>query len=136
MQDDDKLSNYFRFRECYRSKTAIDLGVDNKPPAKILSNVVVAARKLDVVRELLACPIIVTSWYRSPRVNRALKGSATGHPTGFCIDFKTSKHKPREIVEMISKSGIKFDQLINEFDIWTHISFDPRMRNQKLHFRK
>ena len=41
---------------------------------------------------------------------------------------------PYQVALALSKSGIEFDQLIHERNVWVHISFNPRMRGQLLTF--
>ena len=54
------------------------------------------------------------------------------HPQGYATDFICPAFGPPvEIVQILRKSGIKFDQLIGEGS-WVHASFDPRLRGQVL----
>lgn len=47
------------------------------------------------------------------------------HLYGFAVDFKIEGFTPYEIVEKIAESDIEFKQLLNEFQRWVHISFEP-----------
>ena len=131
MKNSDKISDYFTYGEATVSPTALRLGINNTPNAATLKNILYAARRLDDVRVLLNTPIIATSWYRSPRLNKRIGGAPGGHPTGFCIDFKTKMWTPVEICEYINEVGIKYDQLIMEYDAWVHISFDMARGRQQ-----
>lgn len=133
-----KISKWFTYDEATRSSTASQRGIDNTPRGEYLDNIKDAAKRLDEVRELLGCPIIVSSWYRCPELNRAVGGSATSdHMTGKSIDFVSPKFgSVRAVCEKIANSDIKFDQLIYETNSrgsqWVHIGFGDRMRRQVL----
>ena len=130
-----QLSQHFKLSEFTESDTAKRFGLDNTPPPEVLANLYAAAAGMEQVREALGGkPILITSGYRAPEVN-AKVGSKPGsaHTQGFAVDFKCpSVGKPAEIVAKLAASGIVFDQLIDEFSAWVHISFDPRARGQVL----
>lgn len=128
-----KLSKYFTYSELTFSETAKRLKYTNQPPPKELKSLTNTAQQLDKVRELLGCPVIVNSGYRSLVVNRAIGSSDNSqHVRGEAVDFRTTEHTPRQIVEMIKKSDIPYDQLILEYESWVHISFSARNRRQVL----
>ena len=130
------LSDHFSLEEATRSDTATRLGISNQPNAQQLENMKVAAIGMEKIRELLASPINVNSWLRLPEVNVAVGGSkVSSHMDGWAIDFTCKGFgTPLEVCKAIEKSNIKFDQMIYEFGDkgWTHISFAPEMRQQKL----
>jgi hypothetical protein len=67
--------------------------------------------------------MIITSGYRSQKLNKLIGGTKNSqHMTGQAVDFIIQGLKPEYIVNFIRKSGISFDQLINEYDSWVHIS--------------
>lgn len=127
------LSEHFTLEEAIRSDTATRKGLDNSPSAEVLANMMEAAEQLEVVRRLLDAPIQVTSWYRSPKLNTLIGGSATGaHPEGWAIDFRAPGFgTPLEVCRAVRDSGIKFDQLIYE-GTWVHLSFAPKLRQSVL----
>jgi hypothetical protein len=89
---------------------------------------------MQAVRNLLGKPVFVTSGYRSPAVNAAVRGSqGSQHLTGHACDFKSSFGTPNAVCKLLvlHMTTLKFDQLICEGQ-WTHISFAPRPRNQVL----
>jgi hypothetical protein len=92
------------------------------------------------VREVLDKPVNVNSWFRSEAVNNKVGGSSTSsHLTGYAIDFYVKGLTNQEICDLIDAAGIEYDQLIDEFNgytYWIHISFDPRMRKERLIARK
>lgn len=128
-----QLSENFSLEEFSQSQTASRLGIDNSVPKEILKNLVRTANCIEIVRELLGTPVIITSAYRCPALNEAIGGSPTSdHPNGFCVDFISPQFgSPYEIASAIAKSGIKFDQLILEYG-WVHISSNPAYRGEIL----
>lgn len=80
---------------------------------------------LQPIRNKLNKPMIITSGYRNPVVNRLAGGvNNSQHTQGQAVDFTVNGLTPAQIIEIIKKSGIKFDQLINEYNRWVHISFN------------
>jgi len=128
------LSEHFTLEEATHSDTAIRLGIDNQPSATQLSNMKFAAEQMEKVRALLGKGITVNSWIRLPAVNVAVGGSkVSSHMDGWAIDFTCPAFgNPLAVCKAIEASDIKFDQMIHEFGRWTHISFAPEMRMQKM----
>lgn len=55
---------------------------------EIVENILKQARNLSKFREFLGQPLIVTSWYRPPKVNRRVGGSKRSyHLRGLATDF-------------------------------------------------
>jgi putative chitinase len=128
-----KLSEHFTLEEATHSDTAIRQGINNQPDAKQLENMKIAAEGMEKVRAVLGKPISVNSWLRLPEVNVAVGGSkVSSHMDGWAIDFVSSYGSPLAVCKAIEAAGIKFDQMIHEYGRWTHISFAPEMRGQKL----
>ena len=97
---------------------------DNTPPADVIENLKRLAMILEQVRSLFnGSPVMVNSAYRSLEVNRAV-GSSDGsqHRLGCAADIRIPGQTPDIVVQTIIKANIPFDQLIREFDAWTHIS--------------
>lgn len=121
-----QLSNNFTLEELTFSQTAEREDIDNTPDATVLKNLVYTAEQLELVKQALNNnPVLISSGYRSPKLNKVVKGSATSqHLLGKAVDFTSPKFgSPREIVEAIRKTNIQYDQLILEFGRWVHISF-------------
>lgn len=129
-----KLSENFTLEEFTFSQTAVRYGVDNDPPPDIVSNLVTVAHGMERVRVICGSrPVRISSGYRSPELNALVGGSKTSsHCTGEACDFTVAGLTPRQTAEMISGSGMQFDQLILEFDRWVHIGFGYQMRRQIL----
>ena len=133
----EMVGRYFSFYEATRSDASERLGVDNHPSTLQLANIRHAAHRLDMVREYVGAPIIVSSWFRSPAVNRAVGGAdSSAHMSGFAIDCRTNNMTALELckaaVDCLRWRGVGYDQIIHEFGNWMHISFDPRGRGETL----
>lgn len=129
-----RLTPHFDLAEFTVSQTAARKGLDNNPPPDILDNIAtVTAPGMERVRAALRKPILISSGYRSPKVNRAVGGSKTSaHMAGFAVDFICPGFgTPLDVCRAILVAGLKFDQLIEE-GTWVHISFDPRARQMVL----
>jgi putative chitinase len=126
------LSEHFSWEEAIRSSKADELGLVNLPDSKATGNIIVTASKLEEVRALVG-PLIISSWYRSPAVNKAIGGvSTSAHTTGCAVDCHSASMTPLELCKKVVASGIRFDQIIHEYGTWMHISFDERMRGMLL----
>lgn len=106
------------------SQTAAREGIDNKPAPDIVKNLRVTCELLEHVRTLLGnVPIVVSSGYRSPALNKAVGGSKnSAHMQGFAVDFTAPAFgTPLQIARAISGSDLVYDQLIHEFGVWVHL---------------
>jgi zinc D-Ala-D-Ala carboxypeptidase len=97
---------------------------DNTPNADQINNLTRVAQLLEQVKALLGGkPVMVNSGYRSPQVNLAVGSKPTSqHCLGCAADIRVPGMTPDEVVQAIKASDIQYDQLIREFDSWTHIS--------------
>jgi zinc D-Ala-D-Ala carboxypeptidase len=128
------LTAHFTLEELTASETAERNGWDNTPNDQELANLVRLAEFLEQVKEVLAGkPIIISSGLRTKKVNDAVGSKDTSqHRIGCAADFRVPGMTPDEVVKAIVASGIEYDQVIREFDRWTHISipnsinFSPR----------
>ncbi len=131
-----KLTDHFTLEELTHSQTAARLGLDNEPSPDVVDALTRTAHGLEMVRVLLQAPILVSSGYRSPLVNRAVGGSPNSqHIKGEAADFTAPGFgQPEMIVRAILRSTrpIPFDQVIVEFGRWVHISFSKTPRRQAL----
>lgn len=130
-----KLSEYFTWAEVVRSKTAAHFKLDNSVPSELRHNVIFCANKMDSVRRALKNPVLVSSWYRSPKVNWNVGGSKTSqHLQGLAVDFTCPAFgTPYEVCQFLAAHMEEFgiDQLIYEVT-WVHVSFSPTPRHQAL----
>jgi len=122
-----RLSKNFVLSEITRSNTAKRLGIDNGPNKDHLRNIQrLVSNLVQPMRDALG-PIRISSGYRNPNVNRAIGGSTKSqHCKGEAMDLQfwnDGKISNKEIYDWVLKSGVEFDQMINEFDFaWIHIS--------------
>ena len=98
---------------------------DNTPTQIEISNLQRLAQFLEIVKATLGGkPVIITSSYRSKAVNDAVGSKDTSHHRlGLAADFRVPGMAPDAVVRALL--NLPFDQLIREFNSWTHISI-PR----------
>jgi len=132
------VSKHISYKEATRSATATKLNIDNIPTDDILSNMVVVAEKVfEPLREWAKHPINVNSFYRSPKLNAAIKGSLkSSHLSGQAIDISTLGKKTNGEMFDYIKDNLDFDQLIWEFGNdenprWIHVSYKNKKDNRK-----
>ena len=95
---------------------------DNTPNESETANLQRLAEFLEVVKATLGDkPIMVNSAFRSKAVNDAVGSKDTSqHRIGCAADIRVPGMTPDEVVKALM--GLPFDQIIREFDRWTHIS--------------
>ena len=108
---------------------------DNTPNAAELANLQRLAEFLEKVKMVLrGKPIMVNSAFRSKQVNDAVGSKDTSqHRVGCAADIRVPSMTPNEVVQALMASGLEYDQIIREFDSWTHISIpnDPNGKPRK-----
>ena len=120
---------YFTIEELTASATAKRKGISNKPTADIVAALErLVENVLDPLREAWGAPIIVTSGYRSPKLNAAVGGArGSQHTYGQAADIRTVSDKPednRRLRDLLISLNLPFDQLIDEFGCdWLHVSY-------------
>jgi hypothetical protein len=82
------------------------------------------AQLLEQVKEALGGkPIMINSAFRSKQVNDAVGSSdRSQHRRGCAADLRVPGVTPDEVVRAVIAAGLPFDQIIREYDRWTHIS--------------
>jgi len=121
------LSEHFTFEEL----TITDhRQFDNTPNVEETENLTRLAEFLEQVKTVLGGkPIMVNSAFRSEAVNNAVGSRNTSqHRIGCAADIRVPGMTPDEVVKAVIASGIGYDQIIREFDRWTHISV-PNTKN-------
>jgi hypothetical protein len=98
--------------------------LDNTPNEQELANLQRLAEFLEDVKEVLGGkPIMVNSAFRSKQVNDAVGSKdSSQHRVGCAVDIRVPGLTPDEVVKAIIASGLPYDQIIREFDRWTHVS--------------
>ena len=88
---------------------------------------------LQPLRDALGKPVHVNSAFRSETVNRAVGGTATSqHRLGQAADIHVPGMTSVEVAKTIIALGLPYDQVIEEFGSWVHVSYGPRRRRQQL----
>ena len=98
--------------------------LDNTPDPVALANLQRLAVFLELVKDRLGGrPIMVNSAYRSKAVNDACGSRDTSqHRLGCAADIRVPGMTPDAVVKAVMASGLAYDQVIREFDSWTHLS--------------
>ena len=129
-----QLTANFSLEELTRSEAADRNGWDNTPNAQEIENLKRLAALLQQVKTAVGGkPVMINSGFRSKQVNDSVGFKDTSqHRLGCAADIRVPGMKPREVVEACIAAGVPFDQIILEFDSWTHVSvpntpeFKPR----------
>lgn len=122
------LTEHFTIEEMTRSATAIALGIDNTPDAEATANLKnLCTEVLEPLRQWAGVPIIVSSGYRCPELNRAVGGTVISqHQKGEAADIRIPSITEGRRYLMFILENCCFDQLIWEHDRfnthWIHVS--------------
>jgi zinc D-Ala-D-Ala carboxypeptidase len=119
-----KLSPHFTLEEMTVSEVAQRKGWRNDPDEREIKNLQRLAKLLEAVKTVLGGkPILINSAYRCKLVNDAVGSKDTSqHRFGCAADIRVPGMTPDQVVKAVVKSTIEFDQIINEYNTWTHIS--------------
>lgn len=128
-----RLADNFLLSEFTNSQTATRRGIDNTPPEGVVSNLRVTAAMLQAIRNKLGKPVVISSGYRSPELNRAVRGSPNSdHMRGNAADITVPGYgTPREVALAIIRHEIPFGQLILE-GTWIHISTERKAPQNRI----
>jgi zinc D-Ala-D-Ala carboxypeptidase len=132
------LTPHFTLDELTASESSERNGWDNSPNDAELENLKRLANFLEQVKVVLGGkPIMINSAFRSKKVNDSVGSKDTSqHRIGCAADIRVPGMTPDQVVKAVIASGISYDQVIREFDRWTHISIpnseDTRPRKQAL----
>lgn len=133
---------YFTIDEMCRSNTAKARKIDNTPNEEVKKNLQnLIEHILDPLREKYGKPIVVSSGYRSEKLNRAIGGSKTSqHCIGQAADIHAtvnSRKNNMEIFKLIKECIDDWDQLIYEHGDntgpdWIHISYSSKHNRKQI----
>jgi hypothetical protein len=132
------MTPHFTLDELTASETAERNGWDNTPNETELANLQRLAEFLEEVKEALGGkPIMVSSGFRNKQTNDSVGSrDSSQHRLGCAVDFRVPQLTPDQVVQAIIASGLPYDQVIREFDRWTHLSIpntpDAKPRKQAL----
>lgn len=122
-----KLSEHFSLSEFTKTSHK----VDNTPPPEVIKNLTTLCKEvLEPLRAHFNAPVIITSGYRSPTLNKLVGGSATSdHVLGRAADLHVMGVANAEVWKWIS-ANLQVDQIIAEKLSkrdgkagWIHVSF-------------
>jgi hypothetical protein len=135
------ISQNFTLEELLRSETASRKNVAEQwtPSDAVKDNLKkLCDNVLEPLRSFVGKPLIITSGYRCKRVNKLVGGSPTSqHTEGKAADFHVSGMTVESLFKFIINLDLEFDQIIQEFDAWVHISFNAgKNRNEILRATK
>lgn len=117
------LSPNFTLQELTHSDVAVRYDWENNPDANEINNLTRLADLLEQVRTLIGKPVMINSAYRCKQVNDAVGSKdSSQHRIGCAADIRVPNMTPDEVVKAVMASDIGYDQIIREFDRWTHIS--------------
>jgi hypothetical protein len=100
-------------------------GISNEPPEWAVENLKRLCEKvLEPLRTYVGGPVRVTSGYRSHAINALVSRNPNSqHTKGEAADIVVPGMPPAEVVDAIIQAVPEFDQLINEWDEWVHVSY-------------
>lgn len=132
-----KLSKNFHLSEFIKSPTASRKGINNMPGALQIQRISLLTKNvLQPIRDHYNLPLIISSGYRSPALNRAVGGAKNSqHMSGEAADFDIPGIDNYELAKWIEKE-LNYDQLILEYYYggnsgWVHVGYSPRHLNQE-----
>ena len=138
-----QLTEHFTLEELIYSSTAKAKGLKNEPTQDHIENLKLLAQYvLEPIREKIGCPLVISSGFRSEKVNALVGGSKTSqHILGQAADIqifdktKTNKDLFETIVSMVKNNELQVGQVIWEFGEtepnWVHVSLPTsRHRNE------
>lgn len=138
MATPDGYSAHFSRRELLFSETAVRHGIDNTPGPLIERNLVrLCTDLLEPIRQHFGA-IAISSGYRCPALNAAVRGSKTSaHVEGRAADLRPVEPtiSLTDVVRWVQASGLPYDQVIYEFGSWVHVAVaasDGAARHQAL----
>jgi len=130
-----KVGATLTLAECIKSETAIRKQIDNTPTQEHFEAMFLLATKVyDPLCKKLGAKLPFTSFYRSPKLNRAIGGSANSqHSKGQAIDIDVDSMASitNSVVFNAILNLFDFDQLIWEFGdsknpAWVHVSYKKK----------
>ena len=132
-----KLSSNFSLNEFRKSTSALRAGISNEPTKEHIRNIQLLVNNiLQPLRNKIGS-IRINSGYRSPELNKLVKGSKKSqHCKGEAADiiFLDKWEMNNKLIwESVLELELPFDQMINEFDFsWIHISYNQEHNRKQL----
>ena len=126
----------FTISELIKSDTAEKNGINNTPDINSLDNLLeLIFYVLQSLRDKLKKPIVITSGFRSVKVNILVGGvDNSQHLYGQAADITVNGMSAVQLFDFVKNSGIEYDQCINEYNSWVHVSYN-KGHNRKQAFK-
>jgi hypothetical protein len=132
---DGQITKNFSLREMIHSDIAAREGIENVPNEKQLAALTALCENvLQPLRDKLGVPVRVSSGFRCRALNshKEVRGAPNSqHLRGEAADIHAKGYTANELFHLILLSGIEFDQVIEEFGEWVHISYTTRRKNRQ-----
>ena len=118
------LTEHFTLEELTHSDSALRNGWDNTPNGDEVANLTRLAQLLEQVKKAVGGkPVMINSGFRNKQVNDSVGSKdSSQHRLGCAADIRIPGMTPRQVVDACIVAKVPFDQIILEFDAWTHIS--------------
>ncbi len=118
-----QLSQHFTLEEFTISQTATRFGIDNTPSPAVIAHLENLCQSLlEPLRTRLGRSIKISSGYRSSILNSRVGGAANSqHLLGEAADIIVPGMTPYQVA-CIVRDQFQYDQVIQEFGQWTHVS--------------
>jgi hypothetical protein len=119
-----KLSENFSLDEMTISQEAVRAGLKNEPSAAQIEALrTLCETVLQPLRDRIKRPIVVSSGFRSASINRRIGGAPRSqHCKGEAADIMVPGMDTADVVDLIRAMHLPFDQVIDEFGRWVHVS--------------
>lgn len=132
---------YFKLSEFIHSEIAILHNINNMPDINSIDYLLdLIFYVMQPIREHFNSPVIISSGYRCFQVNKLAGGAAdkfgnpiSQHCKGQACDFTVKGYSTKQVIDWC-KNNLDYDQLINEYDKWVHISF-VKGKNRKQYLK-
>ena len=133
-----RLSTHFTLAELTLSQTASRKGLTNTPDDQAIACLRDLVKHiLEPLRLHLDRPVVVTSGFRSKGVDEAIGGAdSSQHCLGQAADIHVPGMAVADLAKVIRRLNLPFDQLIDEFGSWVHVSYGPKHRRESFLARK
>lgn len=140
-----KLSEHFNLSEFQVSETAARRGIDMTVPPELIPRLrLLCENVLEPVRRHFGKPVVISSGWRPPKLNRIIGGSdSSQHSLAEAADYEVPGVSNVVVAQWVARN-CRFDQLILEFVTqgepnsgWVHTSYRAgRLRGQALTARR
>ena len=127
----------FTISELIKSDKANQYKISNIPNVSQIDNMLnLIFYCLQPIRDYYQVPIIITSGFRNAELNKLVGGKPNSqHLEGKAADFIVKGKSVSDTILKIKSLNLEYDQLINEYNKWIHISFNKgKNRNQILKY--